>query len=325
MSRNALSCQLKISVIIPVKNGAATLERCLDILYKQTYKNIEVIILDSISTDNSAAIAKKYGATVVDIATGTFDHGLTRNIGVQHASGELLFFTVQDAWIAEQDMLEQMAEHFNDDEIMAAVGHQAVPHEKDKNPVLWYRPYSKPKAIVRQIQDAAVFKKLPVPEQQSLIAWDNVVALYRKSALIQQPFISTAFAEDWEWSYRALLKGWKLLYDPSLLVYHYHHRNYQYTFNVAYTLNYHFYQYFQYLPSIPSCIMPVIKNSYHLIRNRELSTRGKFYWIRHNAVIICANFFSVINFLTRFKIKGKQGIEAGYGRYCNTIPQGKQK
>jgi rhamnosyltransferase len=92
--------ECKISVIIPVKNGVATLERCLQSIADQTIaNNTEIIILNSMSTDNSMDIARKFNARIIDIPEGTFDHGLTRNIGVQQASGEFVYLTVQDAWM----------------------------------------------------------------------------------------------------------------------------------------------------------------------------------------------------------------------------------
>lgn len=315
-----------ITVIIPVKNGGATLERCLQSVIDQSIaKSLEIIILNSMSADNSMEIATRFNARIIDIPNGKFNHGLTRNAGVQHASCELVYLTVQDAWISGNDMLEKMAKHFDDEEVMAVSGHQAVPHEKDKNPLVWYRPYSAPHVTDRLITNKEAFKNLPVKEQQSLISWDNVVSMYRKTALIEQPFVKTEFSEDWVWSYHALLKGWKLLYDSSLVVYHYHHQTYQYSFNSAYTLNYHFYKFFRYKPSIPALVLPMCKATYHLLKNKKLSITEKIYWLMHNVSGRVGNYFSTINFLSRLKTGGEKGIEKGYNKYCKSIPQGKQK
>ncbi len=317
--------ELKVSVVIPVRNGEATLERCLESLRKQTIGNsLQIIIPDSMSTDESRVIALKYGAEVIDIAEGTFNHGLTRNIGVEHATSELIYLTVQDAWIAQEDMLERMAEHFNDLAVMGVTGHQAVPHERDKNPILWYKPYSMPEVKERRVTDIDKFKKLSSHEQSSLIAWDDVVSMYRKNALTELSFIETEFAEDWVWSYSALMKGWKLLYDPSLVAYHYHHQSFRYAFNLAYTYNYHFYKYFGYKPKLPRTIKPVAEASYHLLKNNNLSLKEKVSWIIHNMGYRLANYFSTIDFLLRMR-GGQKSIEKGYIKYCKAIPQGKQK
>lgn len=316
----------KISVVIPVKDGAATLDKCLNSLRKQTIGNdLEIIIADSMSTDGSREIGCRYGATILDIPNGTFDHGLTRNKGVQATSGELIYLTVQDAWIGENDMLERMARHFDDATVMAVVGHQAVPHEKDKNPFIWYRPISASSVTERIVVSSEDFKNMPISEQQSLVAWDDVVAMYRRTGLIEQPFVQTSFAEDWIWSYHALLKGWKLLHDSALVVYHYHHHSFQYSFKTNYTINYHFYKFFKYIPTYPALIMPVIRSTYHLIKHKQLSLREKIYWSEHNIFSRLAYFISTLNFLIRLKFGGKASIEKGYTRYCKFIPQGKQK
>jgi rhamnosyltransferase len=298
----------------------------LSSLRNQTLQvTLEIIVLDSASTDNSCDIARSYGAKIIHISEGTFNHGLTRNTGVQHASGELIYLTVQDAWIGSSDMLEKMASHFKDTTVMGVMGHQAIPHEKDKNPCLWYRPYSEPGVTEKVVADIDKFNSLPTDQQQALVAWDDVVAMYRKSALMQQPFEKTDFAEDWIWSYQALQKGWKLLDDSSLVVYHYHHHAYRYAFNSTYTINYHFYKFFKYKPKLPALLMPMAQAMYHLFRNKSISLREKIYWILHNWSGRLARYFSTLNFLIRLKTGGKESMERGYNKYCKWIPQGTQK
>ena len=275
--------------------------------------------------DDSVAIARRYGAMVIPVAAGTFNHGLTRNLGVQYATGDLLFFTVQDAWLEEQGMLEKMALHFTDPAVMGVVGHQAVPHEKDKNPLLWFKRFSEPVINIRQVAGAQAFGNLPVSKQQALVAWDNVVAMYRKTALETQPFVATQFAEDWIWSEQALKKGWRLIHDPSLVVWHYHHRSYQYSFRVAYAVNYHLFKFLRYIPSIPSLIMPMIKATYHLCKNPALNTREKWYWLKYNYSGYLATYFSHLDFKWRLQLGGDKAVQKGYEQYCKTIPQGKIK
>ncbi|MDP4285494.1 MAG: glycosyltransferase family 2 protein [Bacteroidota bacterium] len=317
---------MKVSVIIPVKNGAATLARCLQSITSQSIAaEIEIIILDSMSTDESREIALQYGAIIIDIPGNSFNHGLTRNLGVKYATGDLIYLTVQDASIAEVEMLGKMATHFDDKEVMGVVGHQAVPHEKDKNPLLWFKRFSKPEITIRQVQNATEFEKLPVAAQQKLVAWDNVVAMYRKTALLQQPFVATEFAEDWIWSEQALRRGWKLIHDANIVAWHYHHRGFSYAFRVAYAMNYHFYQFLGYRPAVPAFLSPMLKATYHIFKNPVLGLKEKCYWAFHNYAGISGTFFSHINFLWRLQTGSVKSVEKGYKKYCKDIPQGKQK
>lgn len=313
-----------LSIIIPVRNGAATLKRCLQSIRNQTMQEIEIIVLDSMSTDSSRQIAEQFGAQIVDIPDGTFDHGLARNMCVQQAARNLIFFTVQDAWISEPDILERMAAHFDDPEVMAVCGHQAVPHEKDKNPVRWYRRYSDHAVEVRQVNDEEFFKKLPQASQQKLVAWDNVVAMYRKEALEELPFVQTEMSEDWVWSYQALLNGWKLLRDSSLVVYHYHHQTPGYVFRTNWSINYHFYKFFGYRPELPALMMPALRSIYHLAKSRDLSLKEKVYWSIHNVLWRASECHAALSF--RWKLFfGKAAVDSGYQKYCREIPQGKQR
>ncbi|UEG49459.1 glycosyltransferase [Ferruginibacter lapsinanis] len=315
----------RISIVIPVKNGQQTLGDCLKAISEQSiYPEIEIIILDSESVDGSVEIAKSFGAKIITIPNNTFDHGLTRNIGVGYAQGELIFLTVQDAVLADKVMLEKMAAHFQDANVMSVCGHQAVSHDKDKNPLLWFKRYSEPKAIVKKFSPEE-FNQLSIRERVDNARWDDVVAMYRKEALIEQPFIQTEFAEDCVWAYQALSKGWKLVYDPSILVFHYHHSGYKYAYKVAFSINYHFYHFFGYLPSLPISMKPILQVPYQLIKNPALSIREKIYWLVYNYSEMLGNFFSHLYFLTIYKLKGGNGVKKSFEKICKQIPQGQQK
>lgn len=84
-----------VSVIVPNYNYGRTLGLCLTALQQQTYPNIEVIVVDDRSTDNSVEVARRHGVKVVvtDVNIGA---PAARNLGVEHANGEVLFFVDSD-------------------------------------------------------------------------------------------------------------------------------------------------------------------------------------------------------------------------------------
>lgn len=296
---------MKISVIIPVKNGAATLQDCLTKIKLQTISNqIEIIILDSMSTDHSRQIAESFGTKIIEISNGSFNHGLTRNAGVQSATGELIYFTVQDAYVTENDQLEKMSAHFRDNEIVSVTGIQGIPSNIDKNPAIWFKRFSVPTVEVRHFP-GKTFTELSPQEQLQISRWDNVNAMYRKSALQELPFGQTDFAEDAIWAKDALTKGWKLLKDPSLLVYHYHHQTAGYVFKTDLVLNYTFWKHFNVMPRIPSFIKPFAQNIYTLAKRKELSILQKFRWTAHNLIRLATSFSSAVFFKAIFFIGGK--------------------
>ena len=313
---------MTLTVIIPVKNGAQTLDKCLQKIRTQTLPDIEIIVLDSMSTDGSREIALKQHAKVIDVPAGTFNHGLTRNLGVQHASAGLIYFTVQDAWIAEEDMLQKMVNHFEDAAVQSVTGMQATPHEADKNPVKWFKRFTPPIAEERVFK-AGEFKNL-TPEKQLLLSrWDNVNAMYRKQALMQQPFAATGLAEDIIWAQQALQKGWKMVNDSSLLVYHYHHHGFGYTFKISYAEYNIVNSQFSLLPPFPPALS-FFKSLNTLAKNKSVPLIKKGYWAFHNAGIFSAQLLAVITFrLARFA-GGQKLVDKGLHFFCAETPQGKQ-
>jgi rhamnosyltransferase len=316
----------KLSVIIPVKNGAATLEACLKSISCQTIaSNIELIILDSGSTDNSLQIAGKYGARIIPVIAATFNHGLTRNMGVEQAHSELIYFTVQDARLPDPRMLEDMIKHFEDKEVMAVSGHQAIPAEKDKNPALWFQRSSVPLAVDKRASLPASFKDLSPKQQWEYCSWDNVNAMYRKSALIALPFDDTMHTEDWIWARKALINNLKIIYDSSLVVYHYHHKFFKYTFSNEYIVSAAFYHFFdKRVPSLQFSPKRLITYTYRIWKNNTLKLKDRLYWTYYNLSSEVAILTSVGTFRL-LSLFGDKGIRWGNKVFCNNVPIGSQR
>lgn len=98
-----------ISVIIPVFNGEKKLPKCLNSIRKQSYPQdrIEIIIVDDDSQDNTVKVAKEqFGAKVV--RNGTHDPERGKSIGIEHASGEYLFFVDDDNILTHKRWLENL-------------------------------------------------------------------------------------------------------------------------------------------------------------------------------------------------------------------------
>ncbi len=87
-----------ISVLIPTFNDARNLQRLLSaIRNQQGFKNIEIIIVDSGSTDDTVTNAQEFGAKIVKIKPEEFTHSSSRNLCAEKATEDYLLFTVQDA------------------------------------------------------------------------------------------------------------------------------------------------------------------------------------------------------------------------------------
>ncbi|MGH7570259.1 MAG: glycosyltransferase family 2 protein [Gemmatimonadota bacterium] len=84
-----------LSVVVPVLDGGTDFERCLAALAGSEFRDYELIVVDDGSTDGSPGLAATYGARVVRSA-GRRGPGAARNLGVDHARGEVVFFLDAD-------------------------------------------------------------------------------------------------------------------------------------------------------------------------------------------------------------------------------------
>jgi glycosyltransferase involved in cell wall biosynthesis len=85
--------ELKVSIIIPTLNSAKTIRQCLQSIQKQTFNQIEVIVVDALSSDDTVKIAESFQAKVLQVK------GLqsqARNIGIKASSGKFILFLDSD-------------------------------------------------------------------------------------------------------------------------------------------------------------------------------------------------------------------------------------
>lgn len=106
----------KVSVIVPIYNSEECIEKCLKSIIGQTYRNIEIILINDGSTDNSIKILKKYEKKYSFIKViDKKNEGVakTRNLGIKISTGKYLMFIDNDDYIVSDyiekyvDMIEQ--------------------------------------------------------------------------------------------------------------------------------------------------------------------------------------------------------------------------
>ncbi|MFD7706347.1 glycosyltransferase family 2 protein [Streptomyces sp. NPDC059785] len=84
-----------VSVVVPLYNDRRTVDLCLRSVLAQTHPKLEVIVVDDASTDDSAELAARHPVTLVR-AERNGGPGATRNLGVRHANGDIVFFLDAD-------------------------------------------------------------------------------------------------------------------------------------------------------------------------------------------------------------------------------------
>jgi len=93
----------KVSVVIPVHNGASTIGRALDSVFAQTFTDFEVIIVDNGSTDDTLAVLARYGDRIRVISEASRGPSAARNAGDRAAGGEYIaFLDDDDEWMPEK-------------------------------------------------------------------------------------------------------------------------------------------------------------------------------------------------------------------------------
>lgn len=103
----------KVSIIVPVYNIKNYIEGCIKSIISQTYNNIEIILVNDGSTDNSGELCQKYADTdcrikVVNKANGGLSSA--RNAGIDVATGDYIIFVDGDDYIAANTLLELVSQ-----------------------------------------------------------------------------------------------------------------------------------------------------------------------------------------------------------------------
>lgn len=212
----------KAVVIIPTYNGGRLFQDLLESLDKQLYKPSQIIIIDSSSSDGTDKLAKRFGLNVVSICQKEFNHGGTRQKGIELSNtAELFIFLTQDAVLESVNSLDNIINCFNDYKVGAAYGRQ-LPHVNSGLLGAHARLFNYPKQTkVKSIDDA---KELGI--KTAFIS--NSFAAYRREAIAAVGGFPkhTILGEDTYVAAKMILSGWKVAYCAESSVYHSHDYNY---------------------------------------------------------------------------------------------------
>jgi rhamnosyltransferase len=221
------SPSLSATVVLLVKNGAAHLDDLLSALVAQEVEGgLEVVAIDSGSTDASLAMLERAPVRLIRIAPREFDHGATRNRGAREARGRFVVFLTQDALPLDTRFVQRLAAALESDPKVAGAFARQVPRA-DADPLTrrelaaWVAAGDLPRTVYADPEHLAALSPLA---RHRLGAFDNVASAVRRDVLLAHPFESTRFGEDAEWGVRMLRLGYGLAYVPDAVVSHSHAR-----------------------------------------------------------------------------------------------------
>jgi len=220
--------QAKVSVVIPTKNGMSDqFESTLRAIYKQKgIANLEVIVIDSGSSDGTVKIAEDFGATVYGIPPGEFNHGTTRNYGAEKGDGEFIAFLTQDVIPTSDDLFYEMATTLLAEAKLAGVSVRQVPRSNADIYACWER-WSH-----NEFQLEAPPWTLGSPESyklgsiqlRRLAGLDNTCSMVKRSLWEKIRFQPTMYGEDLEFGLSCVKQGYKIGWLPHRSVIHSHTR-----------------------------------------------------------------------------------------------------
>jgi cellulose synthase/poly-beta-1,6-N-acetylglucosamine synthase-like glycosyltransferase len=207
-SRGKMS-QPRVSVVIPVKNEADKIGRCLEAVLSQSLQPFEVIVVDGHSTDGTVEEVKKFPVKLLYEEYHT--RGGARQVGVDSAQGEYVAFS-DASCIPDKEWLSSLAGEFGED--IVGVGGQTT----NIGDTFWTRSVNL--AFATPVGSANSIQGRQFREKRLVSSLSGCNSMYRKQSVLQVGGFNVNWvSEDSELNAR-LLKVGKLLYTPRAVVLH---------------------------------------------------------------------------------------------------------
>ncbi len=202
----------KITVIVPVYNVENYLDKCLDSVIKQTYKNIEIIVVNDGSTDNSGEICQEYAEIdyrIIYIEQENAGLSAARNTGLDNMSGDYVTFVDSDDWI-EQDYLETLYKKIVEYQADIAVGNYYSFNESEG---MFYFHISGDSYYEKVFDNVSIFENLYESQEMKsfalISAWGK---LYKASLFDYIRFDKGKLGEDGYMNQKLYLLVQKVIY-----------------------------------------------------------------------------------------------------------------
>lgn len=205
-----------ISIIIRCYNEEKYIGRLLAGITQQTRKDVEIILVDSGSTDATLAIASQYPIKVIYISPEEFSFGRALNLGCRDADGEYLVFISAHCWPLYTDWLKQMIEPFSDQNVALVYGKQRGNEETH---------FSEHQIFEKWFPDSG-------ESNQNHPFCNNANCAIRKSIWEKIPYDEDLTGlEDLDWAKKAVADGYRIVYCPDAEIIHVHMETPQKVYN----------------------------------------------------------------------------------------------
>ena len=199
----------KISVVVCAYNEAATIDECLTSIENLTYPDYEIILVNDGSRDATGEIARRHASvTVLDIPNGGLS--AARNVGLEHAAGEIVAYTDGDVRV-DPDWLTHLVQPFLTSDVVGAGGPNLVPAD---DPPMAQCIARAPGSPTQVMLDDRIAEHVP-----------GCNMAFRRDALLEVGGFNPIYlraGDDVDICWRLQARGWKIGFAPSALVWHRH-------------------------------------------------------------------------------------------------------
>lgn len=207
---------MNCSVIIRAYNEERHIGRLLEGIKHQTVQNVELILVDSGSTDSTVEIAESYGARVVSIPSEEFTFGRSLNYGIREATSEYLIIASAHVYPVYPDWLASLLHPLLDKHVALVYGRQRGPESA-------------------KFSEKQIFQQW-FPEtsnlRQETAFCNNANAAIKKSLWKKHPYDeSLTGLEDLAWAKWAKESGYEIAYVAEAEIVHVHHETPRAVFN----------------------------------------------------------------------------------------------
>ena len=202
----------RVTIIVPAYGEEVTIATSIKSLVNQTYKNLEILIMDDGSKDNTYKIAKKFegyykGKTIKVLTKKNGGKSRALNFAIERCSGELVMCVDADSKL-EDDAVELMVRYFQDKEISAVAGSVFVSNTHNILTKLQALEYIEGLNMVRNGQAwLKLVNIIPGP-----------IGMFRKSAILEVGrYAHDTFAEDADLTLKLIERGHKIDFEPDAI------------------------------------------------------------------------------------------------------------
>ena len=215
---------ITVSVVIPTFNAGSEFEQLLSTLQlQQGIRAVEIIVVDSGSSDGTSETAQAKGAKLVSISPSDFSHSYARNLGARHAAGNYLLFMVQDALPPSFTWVAELVRAVKDNGVVAVSCAEAPREDVD----LLYRVLSWNHLRFLEIDKGDRILSRPEPETPESLRKNGQlsdVACFIRREIFEKYGYRYNYAEDLDLGVRLVRDGYNLALMGSVSIIHSHNR-----------------------------------------------------------------------------------------------------